>query len=284
MNILSLQSAVAHGYVGNSAAVFPLQRLGFEVMAVNTVQFSNHPGYGRLGGAVMTPEHVAGVVGGLIEVGLLGDCRAVLAGYLGDAGNGAAVLAAVKAVRRINPHAVFVCDPVIGDDGPGLYVRDGVEQFMAAQALPEADIITPNRFELERLSGLPVTGTADAVAAARALLARGPKLVVGTSLPDTGGIASLAVTAEGAWVVRTPKLVFEPPPHGTGDTLAALLLAHLLRGEAPPEALSLAVSSLYGVLDKTRGLHRRELALIQAQDEIVLPSRLFPPLAVGWGR
>lgn len=276
MKILSLQSAVSYGHVGNSAAIFPLQRLGFEVLAVNTVQFSNHPGYGHLGGEVMPPAHVAGIVAGLNKVGLLSDCDAVLSGYLGDAGSGQAVIDAVATVRRHNPHALFLCDPVIGDDGPGLYVRDGIPQFMTDVALPAADIVTPNRFELEFLSGLPVRNIGDGLAAAHMLLARGPRVVVGTSLPDPAGTACIAVTAQGAWAVRTPKLAFPHPPHGTGDVLSALLLAHLLQGEALSEALSLATASLYCILDRTRLLGRRELALIPAQEEIAHPSRRFP--------
>jgi pyridoxine kinase len=279
MKILSFQSAVAYGHVGNSAAVFPLQRLGFEVLPVDTVQFSNHPGYGQWGGAALAPEHVQAVVDGLARLGALARCDAVLSGYLGDAATGPAVLEAVERVRRLRPAALYLCDPVAGDDG-GQYVSDEVVSFIATQALPRADVITPNRFELEVLSGLPVTGLAEAAAAARALLTRGPRVVVATSLPDGGGIACLTVTGEGAWAVRTPLIPFHPPVCGSGDTLAALMLAHLLRGEAAPEALSLAVSSLYGVLEKTRSLGRRELALVQAQDEIALPSRLFAPLPV----
>lgn len=279
MKILSFQSAVAYGHVGNSAAVFPLQRLGFEVWPVDTVQFSNHPGYGHWGGAAMPPEQVAAVVDGLSRVGALAECDAVLSGYLGDAATGAAVLEAVARVKRQRPGALFVCDPVMGDAG-GLYVRDGIPEFLAGAALAAADVVTPNRFELEVLSGQPAATMADAAEAARALLARGPRVVVATSLGEGASIACLAVTAEGAWAVRTPRLPFQPPVSGTGDALSALLLAHLLRGEAAPEALSLAVSSLYGVLDKTRSLGRREMALVQAQDEIALPSRLFPPLAV----
>lgn len=279
MKILSLQSAVAFGHVGNSAAVFPLQRLGFEVWPVDTVQFSNHPGYGQWGGSVLDAAHVQAVVDGLSRVGALAQCDGVLSGYLGDEGSGAAALEAVARVRRHNPRALFLCDPVMGDDG-GQYVRDGIPQFLATRAVPAADVVTPNRFELELLTGLPAGSMAEAAAAARMVLARGPRVVVVTSLREATSIACLAVTAEGAWAVRTPCLPFDPPVSGTGDALAALLLAHLLRGEAAPEALSLAVSSLYGVLEQTRALGRREMALVQAQDEIALPSRLFAPLPV----
>jgi len=281
MNVLSLQSAVAYGHVGNSAAVFPLQRLGFEVWPVNTVQFSNHPGHGAWGGDVLPADHVARVVAGLVSAGMLSGCDAVLSGYLGDPGSGEAVLAAVGAVKAANPKALYLCDPVIGDSDKGVYVREGIAAFFVERALPVADIITPNRFELELLSGQGAATPSDAAAAARSLIERGgPATVVVTGLEANGGVASLAVTAEGAWVVRTPLLPFKPPLHGAGDCLAALFLGHLLRGEAAPEALSLAISSLWGVLDKTHALGRGELALVDAQEEIASPSRLFPPLPV----
>ena len=281
MNVLSLQSTVAYGHVGNSAAVFPLQRLGFEVWPVNTVQFSNHPGYGIWGGDVLPADHVVRVVAGIVSAGVLSSCDAVLSGYLGDPSSGEAVLAAVAAVKAANPDALYLCDPVIGDSDKGVYVRDGIAAFFAERALPVADLITPNSFELELLSGQGAATPSNAAVAARSLIERGgPATVVVTGLEINGGVASLAVTAEGAWVVRTPLLPFKPPLHGAGDCLAALLLGHLLRGEAAPEALSLAISSLWGVLDKTHALGRGELALVDAQEEIASPSRLFPPLPV----
>ncbi|MBC7906068.1 MAG: pyridoxal kinase, partial [Rhodospirillaceae bacterium] len=178
MNILSLQSAVAYGYVGNSAAVFPLQRLGFEVWPVDTVQFSNHPGYGQLGGDMLSPHLVHAVIDGLIRLGVLGQCDAVLTGYLGDAATAPAALEAVERVRAHRPGALFLCDPVMGDHSTGRYVRDGIPQFMAEHLVPAADFITPNCFELERLTGLKATDMQATVAAARTLLARGPRMVV----------------------------------------------------------------------------------------------------------
>lgn len=280
MKILSLQSSVAHGYVGNSAAVFPLQRLGFEVLAVDTVQFSNHPGYGQWSGAMMEPGHVRAVLGGLDAVGALAQCGAVLSGYLGEAAMGPAVVDALGRVRAHRPDALYLCDPVLGDES-GLYVRPGIPDFIAHHLLPKADVVTPNRFELEYLSGMRAADVGDAVVAARRLLERGPRLVVATGIVGNGVIATVAVAPEGAWAVRTPDLPFDPPISGSGDTLAALLLGHLLRGEAIAAALSLAVSGLFGVLQKTHALGRRELALIQAQDDFLAPSRLFPAVIVG---
>ena len=156
--ILSIQSWVATGHVGNAAAMFPLQRLGAEVWAVHTVQFSNHPGHGGFAGQVFGGAAVREVVDGIEARGLLGACDAVLSGYLGDAGTGGAVLHAVDRVRALNPAALYCCDPVIGDTGKGVFVRAGIPELLAAQAVPRADVLTPNQFELEHLTGVPACG------------------------------------------------------------------------------------------------------------------------------
>jgi pyridoxine kinase len=283
MTILSFQSAVTFGHVGNSAAAFPLQRLGFDVWPVDTVQFSNHPGYGQWTGMVHPASHIHAIIDGLDQAEVLGGCDAVLSGYLGEEATGEAVLEAVTKVRAQSIKSLFLCDPVMGDDGR-LYVRPGIPEFLARRAVPAAHVITPNRFELEYLSGMAVGSVAEAERAARTLLSGGgatgpgPRMVVATGIESMGMVATLVVTADGSWAVRTPLLSFPQPPSGTGDTLAALLLARLLRGEEAPEALALAVSSLYGVLATTLAMGRRELALVAAQDELVVPSRFFPPL------
>lgn len=275
MNILSLSSAVAFGHVGNSAVVPPLQRLGFEVWPVDTVQFSNHPGYGRFQGAVLPAAQVVAVVRGLAELGVLAQCDGLLTGYLGDPGSGEAALAARAGMT---PGGLWLCDPVMGDDGTGLYVRPGIPDFMRDRAVPGCDVLTPNRFELELLTGVPVGTLSEAAAAARLLLARGPRAVFVTSLGD--GTHCLAVTAAGAWTVATPKLPFPDPVNGAGDLLAALLLARLLEGSAAAAALSGAVSSLFAVLLRTLELGRRELALVAALDGMMRPERVFEATAL----
>ena len=144
MNLLSIQSHVAYGHVGNAAAVFPLQRLGIEVWPVHTVQFSNHTGYGHWTGQVYTGDAVRDLVDGIAARDVLRHCDAVLSGYMGDAGIGEAILHAVARVREENPNALYCCDPVIGDAGRGAFVREGVAEFMKARAVPAADIVTPN--------------------------------------------------------------------------------------------------------------------------------------------
>ncbi len=152
MNILSIQSHVAYGHVGNDAAVFPLQRMGVEVWPIHTVQFSNHTGYGDWKGRVFDAAMITEVLAGIEQRGVLGGCDGVLSGYMGSADIGGAILDAVKAVKRANPVAKYCCDPVIGDVGRGIFVREGIPEFMRNEAVPAADIVTPNQFELDFLT------------------------------------------------------------------------------------------------------------------------------------
>jgi pyridoxine kinase len=153
MNLLSIQSHVVYGHVGNAAAVFPLQRLGVEVWPLHTVQFSNHTGYGDWRGQVFDAGLIRELVAGIAQRGVLGQCDGVLSGYMGGADTAEAILDAVAAVKRANPAARYCCDPVIGDVGRGVFVRDGIPEFMRAKAVPAADVVTPNQFELDYLSG-----------------------------------------------------------------------------------------------------------------------------------
>ncbi len=294
MNILSIQSHVAYGHVGNSAAVFPLQRLGFEVWPVHTVQFSNHAGYDGLTGQVFPAEHVREVVEGLAARGVLGSCDAVLSGYLGEVDMGAAVLEAVDRVKAANGDALYACDPVMGDGGGdagggdaggGLYVDPALPAFFREHALARAEIITPNVFEVELLTGTKVASLKDAVAAARQALALGPSVVLVTGLchEATGAeeVELLAVTGADAWRLCTPLLACDPQPNGAGDLLAALYLGHYLRTREPARALEAAAAATFAVLARTQAAGARELQLIAAHDEIVAPTRRFAAEKVG---
>ncbi len=283
MAILSLQSAVAYGHVGNSAAVFPMQRLGWEVWPVNTVQFSNHPGYGAHAGQAFTGDQVRAVVDGVAARGALAGCRAVLSGYLGNAGVGEAVLHAVAAVRRANPAALYCCDPVIGDAGPGIYVEAAIPALLRDRCLPQADIATPNQFELGQLTGLPVATLEDARRAAYALRATmrpgpgpGAALLVTSLLADSTPadcLDLLALDGEGGWWLRTPRLALAA--NGAGDTIAALFLVHRLRTGSTRAALEAAASATYGLLRRTLEAGSRELLTVAAQEEFVRPGRTF---------
>jgi len=280
MSILSIQSHVAYGHVGNAAAVFPLQRLGFEVWPVHTVQFSNHPGYGDWRGEVFTADHIGAVIDGIAARGALDACAAVLSGFLGTARVGQVVADTVRRVRAANPTALYLCDPVMGDTDTGLYVHDDIPDFLRTHAVPLADILTPNLFELEQLTACRIATRAEAVAAARGLLALGPKLVVVTSLrhnqTPAEAIDMLAVTPEGAWQVRTPYLPLDEPVNGAGDVLAALFLGHYVRTREAPTALADTAASVFAIVSATQTAGTRELQLVAAQANLVAPSRRFP--------
>lgn len=276
MNVLSIQSAVAYGHVGNSAAVFALQRLGHEVWPIDTVQFSCHTGYPGWQGEVFPPAQLTALIDGLAACGALAGCDAVLSGYLGAAATGAVVLDAVWRLRESRPGTLFCCDPVMGDTEHGLFVAADIPAFFARSAIPAADIVTPNCFELSLLTGRSLHDLGDLVAAARHLRRQGPGTVAVTGvtapLLPSGRIGAVVVTAEGAWLAETPLLEFPTPPHGTGDVFAALLLGRLLTGEQPTEALAKTVGALYAILLRTQAAMVRELTLIAAQDQLATPE------------
>ena len=277
VNILSIQSHVAYGHVGNAAAVFPMQRLGVEVWPIHTVQFSNHTGYGAWTGRVFDGATIAELVEGIAERGVLARCDGVLSGYMGSAEIGAAILAAVARVRDANPGALYCCDPVIGDIGRGVFVRPGIPEFMRDQALPAADIVTPNQFELDFLSGLATGTLAQAKEAVAAVQRLGPRVVLVTSLhtaetpPDA--IDLLAGEGGAFWRLRTPRLSLEV--NGAGDAIAALFLVHYARSRSAATALGEAAASVYGLLRRTAEAGSREILLVAAQDELVSPTQRF---------
>jgi len=277
MNILSIQSWVAYGHVGNASAVFPLQRLGAEVWAINTVQFSNHTGYGSWRGQVFPAAMIRDCVQGIEERGVLGRCDAVLTGYIGDAAIGDAILEAVGRVKAANPAAWWCCDPVIGDIGRGVFVRPGIPEFFRDRALVLADIATPNQFELEWLAGGSLRSLAAVKTAVTELQARGPRCVLVTSLrtEETPEDALDLLAAEGGafWRVRTPLLPLSV--NGAGDAIAALFLFHRLASGSAREALSRATASIHGLLRRTAEAGSREILTVAAQEEFVSPSRVF---------
>jgi pyridoxine kinase len=269
--VLSVQSRVAYGHVGNAASVFPLQRLGIEAWALDTVAFSNHTGHGQWRGAVVPAAVIAELFEGIEALGVLPQIDAVLSGYLGDAMTGPVLLDIVERVRAANPQALFCCDPVIGDVDTGSYVTTGVAEFFRDHALAMSDIVTPNRFELEYLTGQTVATLGEAAAAAAALRARRPKIVLVTSIEVEGErLAMLAAGPDGVWAAETPRLPVVL--NGCGDVTAALFLGRLLRGEALPDALARTAASMYGIIERTIALGRYELALVAAQEELVAPT------------
>lgn len=282
VNILSIQSSVAYGHVGNSAAVFPLQRIGVEVWPVNTVQFSNHTGYGKWRGATVPVEVVRDVLQGIEERGLLPTCDGVLSGYLGEPKLGEVILDVYRRIKRVNSKATYCLDPVMGDVGRGFFVRPGIPEFMRDRALPAATLVTPNQFELEFLSGSPVRDFESVLAAVRILQARGPSIILVTSLcredAPKNEIEVLAVDFDSVYVIATPKLPIEV--NGAGDTTAALFYAHWLRTRSLRSALELTVNAIFAVLERTVENAAREIQLIAAQEAIAAPPKRFVARAV----
>lgn len=273
--ILSIQSHVAYGHVGNDAAMFPLQRMGFEVTAVHTVQFSNHTGYGQWTGQVFPASHIKDILNGLNERGVLAGIDAVLTGYLGDPDVGKLIIETVGELE-----VPWCCDPVMGDVGRGFFVKDGIPDFFKHSALPVATIITPNQFELEFLSGQPITTLSEAQAACRTMHQYGVETVLLTSLIHhqipAQDIQMLGSSKSGEqFLVTTPRLHFDIAPNGSGDATAALFLGNLLKGESLDIALEHTATSIYAIFKQTHDLKRRELALIQAQDFFADPVSLF---------
>ncbi len=283
MNLISIQSHVAYGHVGNSAAVFALQRLGCDVWPVHTVQFSNHTGYGAWKGDVFAADRIAAVIDGIANLGVLGACDGLLSGYAGAVETGNAILAAVATVKAANNQALYCCDPVIGNRARGEFVRPGVAEFMRDRALPAADVVTPNHFELDRLTRRDTKDLRAILAAVDDIHAQGPRAVLVTSVrseatPDDS-LDVIASDAGGRHLVRTPLLA--TPANGAGDLIAALFFFHYLRSGAAADALAAATSSVFGLLRRTRDAGAAEIALIAAQDELVGPSERFAPVRIG---
>lgn len=284
MSILSIQSHVAFGHVGNDAAVFPLQLMGHEVWPIHTVQFSNHTGYGAWTGQVFDAAIIGELLRGISERGALPGCRAVLSGYMGSAATIRQVAQAVATVRAASPGALYCCDPVMGDVGRGVFVQPGIPELMVETAVPLADIVTPNQFELEMITGRKVASLAEAIAAARKVIAMGPKVVVVTSLVTADAPADeirvLAVTPDAAWTVTTPLLAFPIPLNGAGDALSAMFLGHTLKGLAVPDALAATVSGLFQLFADTQAAKTRELQLVATGAKLLRPARTFPAVLV----
>lgn len=277
MKILSIQSSVAYGHVGNSAAAFPLQRLGHEVWPVLTVHFSNHTGYGAWRGPLLAPDDVREVIEGIADRGVLGEADAVLSGYQGDPAVGGIILETVARVKALNPGAVYCCDPVMGDVGRGMFVRPGIPEFMRDTVVPQADILTPNHFELDFLAGRESRTLAQILDAVDDVRARGPRDVLVTSVlhdgvPE-GRLDVVAVSDDGAWAVETPLLPITP--NGCGDVTAALYLAHLRSTGSAAEALGRTTSTVFAILEKTIEAGTREIQLVAAQDAIAEPPATF---------
>lgn len=277
--ILSIQSHVAYGYVGNKAAVFPLQRMGFDVSSINTVQFSNHTGYGYWGGDVLEADHIRRVVDGLDRLGALDQFDALLTGYAGSQDICQVLL---STYQRMKPDAIWVCDPVMGDVERGFFVKEGIPEFFKNEGTLSAKVMTPNFFELEYLTGTHISSPAEIKGACRVLHDKGVQVVLVTSVmadnaasPSSISMVLSHVDGE-TYIVDTPYLPIIPTPNGAGDCTAAILAGLLLDGLPLKDVLGQLAARIYGIFTATHLAGTRELALIKGQNEIVNPTHNFP--------
>jgi pyridoxine kinase len=294
MAILSIQSHVVYGYAGNTAAVFPTQRLRREVRAVNPVEFSNHTGYGDWRGKVLGGELAEELVSGLDDRGVLSRCEAVLSGYLGDAALVRAVTAAVGQVREAAPNALYCCDPVMGDAGRGFYVKPDIPGIFKNELVPLADIATPNQFELEALTGIDIKNIDNARRAIGMVHEMGPKVILLTSYKgyrhgdslggsDSSQIGMLASDKNGIYSISTPELPIGIGMAGSGDITTSVFLSRYLETRDLKKALELCTASIFGIIEASWQAHLdsgdesvlMELRIIQNQNEIETPSRFF---------
>jgi len=282
MTVISIQSQVAYGHVGNSAAVFPMQMHGIDVIAVPTTLLSNRPGYKTVRGRVLEAQLVADLLQGVEERGALDTCNMILSGYLGSPEIATVVADFVARARASHPRLIYACDPVLGDRDRGLFVQAGIPPLVRDRLLPLADIITPNHFEFEWLCGAKALTSGQMIAQAQTLLARGPSTVVVTSaeLEDTpaGEIETLAIEHENAWRVRTPKLPISP--NGAGDLFASLLASARVRGSDTRQGLSHAASAIFAVLQRTAADGTEEMRIVESAELLVHPKQRFEATAV----
>lgn len=277
--ILSIQSHVAYGHAGNSSAIFPLQRMGFEVAAIHTVQFSNHTGYGEWKGEIFSPSLVEDCVQGLQDRDVLKDMQAFLSGYLGSPDTAKVIAAAAQKVKATNPNAIYCADPVMGDFGRDIFVHPNIPQMIKEYILPCADIITPNHYETQILTKDEITDISSALKAMEKLQNMGPRTVVMTSYAENGvegeNIEAIVKNKDGAWLFSAPRVQTERPPVGTGDAFTALFLAHTLLGKDAPKALQYTCAGLWHILDVSKQCGSWELQTIKAQDLFAEPEELF---------
>lgn len=278
-HLLAIQSHVVFGHAGNSAAVFAMQRIGVNVWPLNTVQFSNHTQYGQWAGEVLPAQQIPELVQGISAIGELGNCDAVLSGYLGSPQQGQAILEAVAAVKAANPRAIYLCDPVMGHAEKGCVVAPEVTDFLLSQALPRADVLCPNQLELNSFTGRTADTLDECVAMARALLDRGPAMVMVKHLSyrdkNPGDFEMLLVTATETWHLRRPLLAFPRQPVGVGDLTSGLFLSRLLLGDEPVAAFEFTAAAVHEVMLETQACASYELQPVRAQDRIAHPRVRF---------
>ncbi len=276
--VISIQSHVVYGHAGNSSAVFPLQRMGFEVFPINTVQFSNHTQYSEgWTGSAFPASHISELTTGLENVGALGKCDAILTGYQGSVDQCEMVVDLVKRVKKLNPEAIYVCDPVMGAPDKGCIVSEGISQYLLSTLMPMADVIVPNQFELSQFASMEINSLYDAVSACKKALKSGPKIVLVKHLysisDDT--FSMMVAFEDQVYVAQRPQLDFKKSLVGVGDLISSLFTAGLLKKWPVEKAFKHCNEAAYGVVKRTHQLGQWELQTIAAQDEIIEPTEQF---------
>ena len=263
MLVISIQSQVVHGHVGNSAAAYAMQAEGVNVAAVPTTLLSNHPRYPSLHGRVLETDLVADLLKGVEERGLVDEAAVLVTGYLGSPGNAAVIADFVEHALTRNQKLVYLCDPVIGDDGR-VYVADGILDVVRHRLLPAANLTTPNQFELELLSGLTIADAECLRAACAALAGAGRIDVVATgcTLNDTAAGQVETILCAGGKLSRFATSRLPIRPYGTGDLITGLIAAHLAKGRAMEAAVRLAVETIFAVLVRTQDAGTAEMRLV----------------------
>lgn len=281
MGVISIQSQVAFGHVGNSAAVFPMQSFGIDVRAVPTALLSNRPGYPTVRGRILDAGLVGELLKGLEERGAVEGCRVLLSGYLGSAENASVVAGFVTRAKKRNPSLLYCCDPVIGDAERGIYVAPGLPELFRDALCPSADIVTPNQFELGWLTGRQIRTFRDLVGAARTLAGgrSATVLVTGVQLWDTprDEVATFAMDGSSVWSVTTPKL--RVAPSGTGDLLTALYVALMIKGDTVDCALRNAVSATYAIIKDAADAGSTEMRVVASGVRLDRPGWVFEAIA-----
>ena len=278
--VIVISSHVARGTVGNRAAVFALESLGFPVWAVPTIMLPWHPGHGRATRIVPDPKAFAALIGDLAKARWLPEVGAIISGYLGDAAQADAIAALVKTVKAANPGIIYLCDPVVGDAN-GLYVKQEVAEAIRDTLLPLADVTTPNRFELAWLTGMPVTDNAAIIRAAQ-------KLGIGQTLVTTahgmlsGSIGNLFLSPNLA-LLAEHRLV-DGPSNGLGDLSSALLISHLLADESEERAVKGTVASVFEVMARAAKRSSDELMLAEDANSLAHPMALVQTRRLALGK
>lgn len=281
-HILTIQSHVVYGHAGNAAAVFPMQRLGHQVSILNLLQFSNHTGYGSWGGRALSAEELRDVLQGLEKIGVFQSLDAIISGYIGSVEQVQVIYDTIQAIKKQRPSFIYYCDPVMGDDGRGLYVKPEIATFIQKQLIQLADWITPNAFELSQLTNIAITNTHDALRASQQLVSYYNFGVLATSIADSPQKTGLLLTTKkNNYHVETPKYDLIRTVHGTGDVTAATFISHLLHGDAPVVAMEKTANTMDAITQLTFKQGLTELAIIAAQEAIAYPDIIFKAKEAG---